>query len=140
MKFSIRLFSARTVLIAFALILGGCSNFTIFPGIHRIEIHQGNIIDQKMVNKLKVGMTRSQVSFVLGTPLVADPFNQDQWNYYYSRKDADGNVRSRSYSVFFENDLLSSFDGEVALPRYQTPTDQAQDDDEEEKKEEESET
>lgn len=129
MKFS-ALISPRTLLLALALCIGGCGNFTIFPGVHKIGIYQGNIIDQEMVDKLKIGMTRAQVSFVLGTPLVADPFNQNQWSYFYSKKDPDGNIDSRSFNVLFENNELASFEGDVAPPRF--PTEVADQDTEEE--------
>jgi len=95
-------------------LLVGCGNFTLFPGVHKIHIQQGNYIRQDMIDKLEPGMTRSQVRFVLGTPLVADTFNQDRWDYYYSMDDQEGNVRNTRFSVFFEDDVLTSFEGNLA--------------------------
>ena len=69
-----------TILLVF---LAGCSTFK-FPGVHRITIQQGNVISQAMIDKLRPGMTRSQVRFVLGNPVVSDSLNQDQWDYVYS--------------------------------------------------------
>lgn len=83
--------------------ISGCSGFR-FPGVHRVEVQQGNIIDQEMIDKLKPGMTKSQVRFVLGTPLLADTFHQDRWDYYYSKLDSDGNETREQVTVFFDAD------------------------------------
>jgi len=96
------------------LCLIGCGNFTLFPSIHRIEIQQGNIIEQEMVDKLKPGMTKAQVRFVLGTPLIADTFDQKRWDYYYSKKDGDGKEVTEKFSIYFEGDKLQSFEGNIA--------------------------
>ncbi len=96
------------------LCLAGCGNFTLFPGVHRIEIQQGNIIEQEMVDQLKPGMSKAQVRFVLGTPLIADTFDQDRWDYFYSRKDGDGKTVTEKFSVYFEEDKLESFEGNIA--------------------------
>ena len=50
---------------------------------HKIDVQQGNFVDQEMMSKLKLDMTRSQVLFVLGTPLVTDAFHPDRWDYVY---------------------------------------------------------
>ena len=94
----------------------GCGNFTLFPGVHRIEIQQGNIIDQDMVDQLKPGMTKAQVRFVLGTPLIADTFDQERWDYYYSTAIGayDRNKVTERFSVFFKDDALHSFEGNIA--------------------------
>lgn len=99
------------------LCLVGCGNFTLFPGVHRIEIQQGNIIEQEMVDQLKPGMTKAQVRFVLGTPLIADTFDQKRWDYYYSLEDGDGNLKTEKFSVFFDGDKLKSFEGNIAPSR-----------------------
>ena len=77
----------RTLLIALFLapaiaLLGACS-FVGFPGVYKIDVEQGNIVDQEMADQLKPGMSRRQVRFILGTPLVEDTFNQDRWDYLY---------------------------------------------------------
>lgn len=96
------------------LCLVGCGNFTLFPGVHRIEIQQGNIIEQEMVDQLKPGMTKAQVRFVLGTPLIADSFDQDRWDYHYSKKDRTGKTVTEKFSVYFEDEKLESFEGNIA--------------------------
>jgi outer membrane protein assembly factor BamE len=75
--------------VLFAFALGACQKVPMLPGLsaHRIDIQQGNVVTQEMVAKLKPGMTRQQVRFVLGTPPIVDPFHPQRWDYvYYYRK------------------------------------------------------
>jgi len=82
-----------------------------FPGVYRINVEQGNIVDQEMVDQLKPGMSRRQVRFILGTPLIEDSFNQDRWDYrYVMRNGADVIVENR-LTVYFEGDSLTRFSG-----------------------------
>jgi outer membrane protein assembly factor BamE len=89
------------ILIA-GLVLGGCS------GMYRPETEQGNILTDDMLVQVKPGMSRSQVRYVLGTPLIADPFHHDRWDYYYLfRPGSTGKpAESRRVTVFFENDRV----------------------------------
>lgn len=101
---------------AFALLLvsllAGCSNFR-FPWVHKINVQQGHIITQEMVDQLKIGMTKRQVRFVLGTSLLPDTFNDDRWDYPYAiRKGSDGDVKSYLFVVYFNNDKLTRFEGD----------------------------
>lgn len=86
-----------------------------FPSIkpYRIEIQQGNYLSQEMVSQLKRGMTREQVRFVLGTPLVADVFHANRWDYVFYREAEDGKVERRQISVIFEADRLARVTGDV---------------------------
>lgn len=106
---------------AAALLLAGCSYVPSIPfiGAHRIDIQQGNYVTQDMVNKLKPGMTRSQVRFALGTPLVADPFHPDRWDYVYVYESKGRLVAKRRVVVVFKNDVLERIEGDV------TPADAA---------------
>ncbi|MGH1471547.1 MAG: outer membrane protein assembly factor BamE [Cellvibrionaceae bacterium] len=89
----------------------GCS-WLQFPGVYRLQIQQGNIITQEMVDQLKPGMTKRQVNFVLGTALIQDSFEQDRWDYYYSLRDADGKTTKEKFTVYFEDDKLTHFSGD----------------------------
>src|SRR3954471_23306104 len=82
---SIARFPQMRKLIALLLLLAGCSRVPILPGLtpYRMDIQQGNYVTQDMVGKLKPGMSRAQVRFALGTPLVVDPFHSDRWDYVY---------------------------------------------------------
>jgi outer membrane protein assembly factor BamE len=101
----------RTLALSAALIsLAACS---WVPGVYRIDIQQGNVITQEQLAALERGMERRKVRFILGTPLVADAFNQDRWDYYYSL-DRRGEERvKRVISVFFEDDRLVRVGGDV---------------------------
>jgi outer membrane protein assembly factor BamE len=97
-----------------ALILSACNNVGSmdFPGVYKIGIPQGNIITQDMVDQLRPGMTKRQVIFVMGTPLVRDPYFQDRWDYIYSFQPGGGVRGQERVSVFFQNDSLVSFSGD----------------------------
>jgi outer membrane protein assembly factor BamE len=92
----------------------GCNNISSldFPGVYKIGIPQGNIITQDMVDQLRPGMTKRQVIFVMGTPLVRDPFHQNRWDYIYSYQPGGGDRGQERVSVFFEDDLLVRFNGD----------------------------
>jgi outer membrane protein assembly factor BamE len=80
---------------------------------YKIDVRQGNYITQDMVAQLKPGMSRDQVRFVLGTPLVADIFHADRWDYVYRFKPGRGEVQQRRLSVFFEGNSLVRVAGDV---------------------------
>ena len=86
-----------------AALLAACSYLPEIPGIrpYRIAIQQGNYVSQEMVSRLKLGMTREQVRFVLGTPLVTDIFHADRWDYVYYREVRGDKPEQRRVSVFF---------------------------------------
>jgi len=80
---------------------------------HKIDIQQGNYVDQEMVAKLKPDMTRSQVRFILGTPLVTDVFHPNRWDYVYLTGKAGDVRRQRKITVVFDGDRLKYIDGDV---------------------------
>jgi outer membrane protein assembly factor BamE len=88
--------------------LAGCGSLG-FPGVYRINVEQGNIITQDMIDQLKPGMTRRQVRFVLGTPLLEDPFHTDRWEYIYLLRNGDQILFEQRLTVFFEGDTLTHF-------------------------------
>ena len=94
-----------------SLSLGGCSYFQ-FPGVHKVEVQQGNIVDQEMIDQLRPGMTKSQVRYVMGTPLIADTFNQDRWDYFFSKQKGANLLEKESVTVYFENGLLTKIVGD----------------------------
>jgi outer membrane protein assembly factor BamE len=100
---------------AVAVFLTGCSKVPHIPGItpYRMEIQQGNFVSQEMVSQLKPGMSRDQVRFLLGTPLVTDIFHRDRWDYVYWRETADGAREQRKLAVFFQDGKLTRLDGDV---------------------------
>jgi outer membrane protein assembly factor BamE len=96
------------VLICALLVLTACS----FPGVYRIDIPQGNIITQEMVDQLRPGLTKRQVNFIMGTPLIRDTFDQDRWDYVYSYQPGGGERAQERVTVYFDNGELSRFTGD----------------------------
>jgi outer membrane protein assembly factor BamE len=88
---------------AVALLSAGC--------VYRINIQQGNFLNQGAVDTVKEGMTRSQVRYLLGTPMVADSFNKERWDYiYYLKKGRSRHVDSRRVTVYFDGDKVARLD------------------------------
>ena len=86
------------------------------PWVYRIDVQQGNVIAQDAVNQLRVGMNKRQVQFVMGTPLLIDPFHADRWDYYYQYSpgsDGEGEAEKQRLSLFFVNDSLARMSGTV---------------------------
>lgn len=108
-------YAMRTVLVLLVLLAAGCSRVPMPPGMtpHKIDIQQGNYITQEMVEKLKPGMTRSQVRFLLGTPLVADPFHEDRWDYVYYLQKKGTTTEYRRIVLLFDKDKLARIEGDV---------------------------
>ena len=92
--------------------LGACSNIG-FPGVYRINVEQGNIVDQEMVDQLKPQMTRRQVRFVLGTPIIEDTFNADRWDYVHVVRLGNENLSRSQLTVVFEGDVLVDVEGDL---------------------------
>ena len=105
----------RFVSLAAALLLAACANKSDFklPGVYRIDIQQGNIIEQAMLAKLKPGMDKSQVQFIMGTPSLVDPFHTNQWEYIYTFSKRGGPRKQRHITLHFEDDKLAYLDGDV---------------------------
>jgi outer membrane protein assembly factor BamE len=97
------------------VLLGGCSRVPLLPGLtpHRMDIQQGNYVTQDMVAKLKPGMSKAQVRFALGTPLVVDPFHAERWDYIYVLQKRGKVVEQRRLIVIFENEKLLRLEGDV---------------------------
>jgi len=104
-----------------AALLSACKAAEIVPKIpglepYRMTIQQGNNLSQEMVAQLKLGMTREQVRFVLGTPLLMDVFHADRWDYVYYREIPGGKREQRNLSVVFEKDKLVRVLGDLVPP------------------------
>lgn len=93
-----------------SLLLSAC-----FPGVYKLDIPQGNILEKEKIDQVKTGMTKRQVRYVLGTPLLMDSFNQDRWDYYYSHRyylpgSSEPIVRQAQLTLFFEKSQLVKID------------------------------
>lgn len=99
-------------IIIFSLLTIGISACS-FPNVYKINVQQGNIVTEDMLGKLRAGMTKSQVHFVLGTPIVTNVFNDNYESYHYSYLPADGEPTQQTINVFYEKDLYTHYEGEV---------------------------
>jgi len=101
-------------------LLGGCglSNLKFpevkIPRVYKIPVQQGNVITQEMVNRLKPGMTRNQVSFVMGDTVLQDPFERNRWVYLYTLEVPDFFNQQLKMVLDFEDDLLTTISGDLA--------------------------
>ncbi len=109
----------RVLVVIFVLSLSACSSW-----VYRIDIPQGNYLEQKDVDKLQIGMTKEQVKFVLGSAVVLDSFNTDTWHYVYRFKSgrSDKLNAQKKFIVKFENNKLISAEGDFTLSEnFNTP-------------------
>ncbi len=94
-----------------SLALALCCGVLSSACVYRINIQQGNFLDQAAVDQVKDGMTRSQVRYLLGTPMVADSFDKERWDYiYYLKKGRSGHIDSRRVTVYFDGDKVVKLD------------------------------
>ena len=108
-----RLYSILLLLCVF--LFAGCS-WIQFPSIHKVTVQQGNIVSQDMVDKLKIGMTKIQVQYIMGTPLIVDTFDPSRWDYYYIKVDSNNNKTEQQVSLRFNPDnTLLSVDGDLSV-------------------------
>jgi outer membrane protein assembly factor BamE len=90
-------------LLAAGTLLSGC--------VYRMNIQQGNYLEGRTVDQLQVGMTRSQVRFLLGTPMVPDAFNKERWDYlYYFKKGRLKRPEERHVIVWFKEEKVDKFE------------------------------
>ncbi|HEY8054005.1 MAG TPA: outer membrane protein assembly factor BamE [Steroidobacteraceae bacterium] len=103
-----------------AATLSGC--------VYRMDIQQGNYLEGKTVDQLQAGMTRSQVRYLLGTPMVPDLFDKDRWDYLFYFDSKRPRIRERRHLVvYFKDDKVARFERDnvpnsAPLPEDQGPT------------------
>ena len=100
---SIALLTVSTLLIA------SCR----LPRTYQVVISQGNLVDQEMIDKLEIGMTESQVKFVMGTPLISDTFSPNRWDYFTSVTQGETIYTKQKITLFFKDKALLRWDGEI---------------------------
>ena len=95
-------------LLVASLLVSGC--------VYQAALSQGNLLDQEDIDQVEVGMTRGQVRFLLGTPMIDDPFHQNRWDYVYYLKAGREDARAKRWiSVFFADELVSEILSEQEL-------------------------
>jgi len=111
-----------TLLLCAALLVGACAVPQWVPGYlrpYRPDVQQGNIITKDMVDQLRTGMTRDQVRFLLGTPMLTDTFHQDRWDYPYYLRRRSGETQIRKLSIVFAEGKLARYESD-AMPTAKT--------------------
>ncbi|MCB1733978.1 MAG: outer membrane protein assembly factor BamE [Gammaproteobacteria bacterium] len=109
------------------LILGGCSNTGVLPDweqvegwlpgwvphVFKIDVPQGNIVTQEMVNQLKPGMNKRQVLFVMGTPMLTDTFHPERWDYVYRIQPGGESAEQFRITLYFQDETLAGMEGDL---------------------------
>jgi len=102
-----------------ALLFAGISACSVY----KIDVQQGNTLDQEQIDQLKTGMTTRQVLFVLGSPMLKDAFHPNRWDYPFSFKPGGGKMFKHHLTLFFEKDKLVRIDNQLMpadhIPRRQ---------------------
>ena len=80
--------------------------------IHKLDVQQGNVLNDAAIENLKIGMNKGQVRFILGTPLIQDPFHAERWDYIYLLKPGKPGAKTerKQVTVYFEDDVLVKID------------------------------
>ena len=101
----------RTIICLALLMCAACSSYSLKP--YRMDIQQGNVVTSKMMLQLRPGMNKSQVRFIMGTPLIQDSFHRDRWDYFYQMRKDGKVVEQRRVILEFEGDALKRVRGDV---------------------------
>lgn len=107
------IFSLRYLLVSLVLLCTACG--TALPTVkpYKLDVQQGNVVTSKMLLQLRPGMTKSQVRFIMGTPLIQDSFHGNRWDYVYQLREKGKIVEQRRVILDFENELLKTVRGDV---------------------------
>lgn len=105
-KFILLAIAAQTALPACETILSN------LPGVYTIDIEQGNMVDQAMVDQLRPGMTKRQVLYIMGSPMLADAFHQQRWDYLFSVQPGGEDRIQKRVSLYFNGDSLAGVQGD----------------------------
>lgn len=98
----------RLLLLPLLALAAGC--------LYRMPVQQGNLLDESQVSQLQTGMTRSQVLYLLGTPMVPDGFDNQRWDYYHYYNSGRGDQGTRRLTVWFSNDTVSRIEDSHPKP------------------------
>ena len=100
----------RSLIISLAILLTACSSF-----IYKPDIQQGNIFTQEKIDKLRPGMTKTQVLYVLGSPVLEDIFARNRWDYVYTFQHDGGNIQIKRVSLIFQDNILQQIDNTLPI-------------------------
>jgi len=111
-------------ILALFFITSACTRFEgdyKLPWVYRIDIQQGNVIDQDMLDQLKPGMNKNQVRFIMGTPAIEDPFHATRWDYIYTQSWGGARRQQIHLALYFEEEKLAYLDGDVVTALRKPP-------------------
>lgn len=100
--------SSKILVLMTCVALSGCGRILYQP-----DVQQGNVLTARELQGLKLGMTKEQVSFLLGSPPIRDPFHRDRWDYYYSYQEDGGRPIGQAMTLRFKDGKLASITGAV---------------------------
>jgi len=110
------------------LILSLCLSLTACIKPFQPSVQQGNIINNSDLKEIRYGMTKQEVLYILGSPMITDPFNEERWDYFYSRKDRNKNeTTTRVVTAMFDGDELVELKGDVDLSNVESLEDSRED-------------
>jgi outer membrane protein assembly factor BamE len=96
-----------------SLTLASCTTIlTNLPGVYTVDVQQGNMVDQSMIDQLRPNMNKRQVLYIMGSPMLVDFFHQKRWDYLYSAQVEGGDRQQKRISLYFENDQLIGVQGD----------------------------
>ena len=101
-------------------VLVGCGSNFGFPGVYRINVEQGNVVTEEMVEQLRPGLNRRQVRYIMGTPLIEDSFHEDRWDYRYLLRNGNELLSETQLTLWFEGEELVRAEGPDA-PSWEEP-------------------
>ena len=111
------------ITVAATLLAGGCGKYNLgdgiisaldrMPVVYRPTIQQGNVVDQESISRLEPGMTKRQVRYLLGTPMLVDVFHQDRWDFVFTHGEGSTPEEIKRVAMFFEDDRLARLEGDL---------------------------
>jgi len=107
---NIEIMIMRTMLILLSMLLSSCGGATGPLSLYKMDIRQGNFVTAEMREKLKLGMSRQQVRYVLGTPMISDPFHANRWDYVYLLEHRGKLIEEKRLTLYFDGDNLAGID------------------------------
>ncbi len=108
-----KVIAMRYLVLLFAVLSASCTSTLPSLKPYHLDVQQGNVVTSKMMLQLKPGMTKSQVRYVMGTPLLQDSFHQDRWDYLYQMNKGGNVIERRRVILEFKSDGLASVRGDV---------------------------
>jgi len=110
------------IVLSVSLILSSCAGDPFWlPQAHRVTIQQGNLLSERQLDEIKVGMDQNAVRNLLGSPIADTPFHDNRWDYLYTRAPAGSAVEAKRLIILFENNAVASIDSNAEASSGELP-------------------